>query len=143
MEQVLLDTAVFIYAVGADHPYRQPCVALVRGLGTGAYRGETNVLVIQELAHQRHRRTGDRRAAQRTAADAAATCPVHDITGEDLALSLRLFAAATRLDAADALHAATALNRGIPAIVSPDEAFDEVTGLIRVDPIEAAAELPE
>lgn len=138
---VLLDTAVFVYAVGADHPYREPCVTLLRSLGRGSYRGDANVLVIQELAHQRSRATGDRQAAGRTAADAAATCTVHDVTGADLALGLRLFAEATALHAADALHAATALTRGIPAIVSPDDAFDEVTGLTRLDPLDAAAQL--
>lgn len=138
---VLLDTAVFVYAVGADHPYREPCVALLRSMGQGSFRGDANVLVIQELAHQRSRATGDRQAAQRTATDAAATCTVHDVTEADLALGLRLFAGTTGLHAADALHAATALTRGIPVIVSPDDAFDEVTGIARIDPVDAAAQL--
>jgi len=47
----------------------------------------------------------------------------------------------TRLSARDALHAATALNRGVPTIVSPDEAFDDVPQLERIDPLRAAARL--
>lgn len=141
LDRVLLDTAVFVYAVGGQHPYREPCVALVRGLAERSYRGETNVLVIQELAHQRHRRTGDRAGAQRTAADAAGTCRVHDVTGEDLTVALRLFAQTARLQPADALHAASALVRHIPVIVSPDDAFDDVTGLDRLDPLDAAERL--
>jgi predicted nucleic acid-binding protein len=56
-------------------------------------------------------------------------------------LGLRLFVNSTRLSARDALHAATALNRGVPTIVSPDEAFDDVPQLERIDPLRAAARL--
>ncbi|MGH3922498.1 MAG: hypothetical protein ACRDTT_06450 [Pseudonocardiaceae bacterium] len=38
-------------------------------------------------------------------------------------------------------YAATALNRSIPAIVSPDPAFDDVPQLERLDPVQAAARL--
>lgn len=137
--RVLLDTSVFIYFVGVDHPYRDPCRKLIVGLAERKFRGEASVQAIQELVHQRTRRTGDRVAAARVADDFVALCPLHDLTIEDLHLGLRLFREAPRLNSADALHAATALNRGIPTIVSPDPAFDDVTGLQRIDPIEAAA----
>jgi hypothetical protein len=39
-----------------------------------------------------------------------------------------LFTALPQLDALDAVHAATCLNRGIPVIVSADTAFDAVDG---------------
>jgi predicted nucleic acid-binding protein len=58
-----------------------------------------------------------------------------------LAVGMQLFKTAARLNARDALHAATALNRGIPTIISPDPAFDDVTGLQRLDPIKAVAAL--
>jgi predicted nucleic acid-binding protein len=67
---------------------------------------------------------------------------LHDVTAADLRLALRLHADADGLDAADALHAATALNAGIDLLVSPDTAFDDVAGLTRLDPAEAAARLP-
>ncbi len=36
-------------------------------------------------------------------------------------------------------HAHVALNRGITAILSPGRAFDEVAGLVRVDPADRQA----
>lgn len=136
--RALLDAAVFIYAVGGPHVLREPCVALVRGLGDQRYRGEASVLAIQELLHQRARRTGDRAAARKAAQKAALTCPLHDLTFADLDLGVRLYGDSARLDAIDALHAATALNQGIPTIISPDPAFDDVSGLRRLDPAQAA-----
>ncbi|MGH8905851.1 MAG: type II toxin-antitoxin system VapC family toxin [Egibacteraceae bacterium] len=136
---MLLDTAVFVYAVGVAHPYQAACVTLIAGVRDRRFRGEASALAIQELLHQRARRTGDRKMARQTARDAADLCPIHDLTTIDLDVGLRLFGDCERLGAIDALHAATAINRGIPVIVSPDKAFDEVPGLVRIDPVDAAA----
>jgi uncharacterized protein len=43
------------------------------------------------------------------------------------------------LGARDAMLAAITLNRGIGAILTADRGFDEVPGLRRVDPLDAAA----
>lgn len=61
--RALVDTAVFAYAVGVDHPYRESCRALVAGLADGAFDAEASVEVVQEFLRQRARRTGDRHAA--------------------------------------------------------------------------------
>jgi predicted nucleic acid-binding protein len=137
----LLDSAVFIYAVGGEHRYRQPCRRLLSALEVDAFGGEASALAVEETLHQRTRRTGDRTSAVRIARNITILCPVHDLTTADLLLGLELFAGTARLDARDALHAATAVNRGIPRIVSPDNAFDDVRGLARIDPIDAVAEL--
>lgn len=139
--RVLLDSAVFIYAIGGGHRYREPCIRLLEGLRDREYLGETTVLAIQEVLHQRARRTGQRAEAARLARDLTAVARAHDATVSDLRLAVRLFADGSNLDAADAFHAAIALNRDIGTVVSPDPAFDEVTGLARLDPLAAAARL--
>jgi predicted nucleic acid-binding protein len=136
--RVLLDTAVFVYAVGVEHPHRAPSRALVRALAEQRMVGEASVELVQEFLHQRARRTGDRLDAVRRAEQVAALCSLHDVTPDDLRLALRLFGEHGELHARDAIHAATALNRGIGVIVSPDPAFDGVLGLRRL-PIEGAA----
>jgi hypothetical protein len=50
-----LDSAVFIYAIGVDHPYRAPCRALVTAMRSGDLVGEASVLAVQEVMHQRLR----------------------------------------------------------------------------------------
>lgn len=141
MRRFLYDTAVFVYAVGQDHPYRDGCRQLVELAGTGALIGDASVELLQELVHVRARRTGDRPAAVRLTRKVALVCRLHAVEPEDLRLALGLFESAAALGARDAVHAATALNRGIDAIVSPDRAFDGVPGLERIDPLDAVAAL--
>lgn len=137
MRRFFLDTAVFLYAVGGEHRYREPCRRLVDLLAAGALRGEASVELVQEFADVRSRRSGDRAAAAREARDVAALCTLHEVTRSDLLLALSLFRSLPRLEMRDALHAATALERGVFTIVSPDRAFDEVAGLERLDPTRA------
>lgn len=141
LDRVLLDSAVFIYAVGVAHPYRDACRQLLEALEAERYRGEASALAVEETLHQRARQTGDRKSAQRVARSVLTLCTVHDLTTADVVLGLRLFGTSTRLNARDVLHAATALNHGIPTIVSPDKAFDDVPQLERIDPVEAVARL--
>lgn len=44
-----------------------------------------------------------------------------------------------RIRSRDALFVATALNRGIERVVSPDRHFDGIPGLTRVDPADEEA----
>ncbi len=134
----LLDTAVFVYALGSEHPYRDPCRRLLDPDALQRYGGEASVQATQELLHQRSRRTGNREEAVDVASALAQLCPLHDLTQADLRLGLRLFHRAPRLSGRDALHAATAVNRGIPSIISPDADFDGLDDLRRLDPVEAA-----
>lgn len=141
MTRFLFDTAVFLYAIGADHPYREPCRRLVSLAAEGQIHGEASVEMIQEFVHVRCRRKGDRQQAVREAADIALFCKLHDLTETDLRRALRLFKSVEALGMRDAIHAATALNRGLDLIVSPDRGFDNVPGLARIDPTEAEARL--
>lgn len=137
--RALLDTAVFVYAVGGPHRYRDACIRLLEPDAVARYGAEASVQAIQELLHQRARRTGDRADAAEIAAAMSQLCELHELTPQDLDVGLALFRQVPRLSSRDALHAATAINRGITTLVSPDPDFDSVTQLTRVDPADAAA----
>lgn len=136
----LYDTAVFVYAVGREHPLREPCRAIVRAARDGRLQGEASVELVHEYAHLILRRTGDRRRAAREARAVWRLCTLHEVTVPDLARSIEVFES-TIVGGRDALHAATALNRGIGYVLSPDRAFDTVEGLERIDPVHALARL--
>lgn len=140
MTRFLWDTAVFVYAVGRDHPLRDPCRDLVRAARDGRLRGEASVELVQEYAHLVLRRTGDRPHAARQARAVWRLCTLHDLTIDDLDRAIQLLER-TSLGGRDAVHAATALNRGISVVVTPDQAFTSVEGLERVDPTDALARL--
>ena len=112
-------------------------VCSVQGSDLASVRGPDGVSLGRVLLD----RTGDRVGAVQTAESMMVLCQLHDLTDRDLRLGLQLLRDAPRLHGRDALHAATALNRGIDIIISPDSAFDTVQGLRRLDPIDAASQL--
>lgn len=134
MNRFLYDTAIFVYAVGDEHPYRDPCRRIVAAARDGVVAGEASVELVQELAHVLARRGGDRARALALAAAAAQLARLHEFAPSDLPLVMSLLADHPALDARDAVFAATALNRGVDLILSPDRAYDDVPGLRRIDP---------
>jgi len=130
----LYDTAVFVYAVGQDHPYRDPCRRIVAAARDGTVAGEASVELVHELVHVLVRRGGDRAKALRLAGAAAELARLHEFSPSDLPLVMTLLGEHAALDARDAVFAATALNRGISLILSPDRAYDQIPGLERLDP---------
>jgi uncharacterized protein len=137
LRRFLYDTSIFIYALGREHPYREPCREILRRAGTKELQGEASVDLIQELAHQRFRRTGDRAGAVEAARTVAALCTLHPLEPDDVLRGVGVFEDHPQLDARDAVFAALALNRGIDAILATDRAFDDVDGLERIDPADS------
>lgn len=139
MTRFLVDSNVFLYALGAEHRYREPCRRLVALADEGRLRPEASVELVQEVLWVRSRRLGDRRQAASDASDVGALCVLHAFEAIDLDEALRLFAAHPALSPRDAVHAATAIGHGIGLIVSADRHLDGIDGLRRVDPVDGAA----
>lgn len=137
---VTVDTAVFVYARGQEHHWRDPCRRLVGALGDGVLRVSASVEVVQEYAHVILRRSGDRALAVREARAVAALVDLHAVEVADLRLALSLMETSS-LGVRDAVHAACALGLGADAIVTTDRAFDGITGLVRLDPSAAVRTL--
>ena len=135
---LLLDTAVFAYALGGEHPMKEPCMALIGACASEVFRTFASVEMVQELVHHRLRASGDRVSAAQVGRNVSAVCTLLNFDHEVLDLSLDLVEKVPTIHGRDAVHAATALVYGIERIVSPDRAFDGIPGLSRVDPREFA-----
>jgi uncharacterized protein len=143
VRRFLFDTSVFIYALGSEHPYRDPCRAIMSKGVEGMLAGEASIELLHEFAYVRAQQGVARRTAVADARDIAATSRLHAVDRADIERALELWREHERLDMRDAIFAAQALNRKIDAILSPDRGFDGITGLQRVDPgdVEAVAAL--
>jgi len=129
---IVVDTTVLVYAVGADHPLREPCRELIGAIAAGRLVATTTVEVLQEFVHVRARRR-DREDAARLARDYLdLLAPLLVVGQDDLREGLRLYTRSDSLGAFDAVLAATAGRADAAAIVSADEAFAEadVTGVV-------------
>jgi predicted nucleic acid-binding protein len=134
-----LDTAVFMYAGGSEHPHRDSCRAILRQVDEGTLDATTSVEVVQEILHRflaiRRPEVGAAMAGQ--VMDAFA--PVLPVTHGVMRRVPRLVVAYPRLSARDLIHVATCIGEGIDTIVSPDRGFDQVREVRRLDPAEMAA----
>jgi uncharacterized protein len=130
---IVLDTTVLAYAVGADHPLREPCQQLVRAIAGGTILA-TTIEVIQEFTHVRARRR-DRKDAAGLARDyIELLSPLLIVEGTDLREGLRLFEEGTGFGSFDAVLAAAAHAAGAEALVSADAGFSGITAIHHVVP---------
>lgn len=135
-----LDTNIFMYAAGREHPLKAPCVAILRRVAIEELEALTNAEVLQEILY-RYSAIGEGERGLHLARLA-----VDQVGGEVLPITLadmqRAFDLVARygttIKSRDAIHAATALNHGVKHIVSVDSHFDVIEGITRVDPRKAA-----
>lgn len=126
---IVLDTTVLVYAVGSDHPFRDPSRLLIGAIRDGLVRATTTIEVIQEFVHVRGKR-GDRAEAAALGRDWAETLtPLVSVESSDLDLGLGLYEREPILGAFDCLLAAAALRRGADGLVSADTGFRSIPGL--------------
>jgi predicted nucleic acid-binding protein len=131
---IVLDTTVLVYAVGAQHPLRDPCRRIVEGVREQRIDATTTVEVLQEFAHVRARRRSREDAAALTGEFLELLAPLLVVEEHQLRTGLALYQRGERLGAFDSVLAATALHAGAQALVSADVSFADVRNLRHVFP---------
>mgnify|MGYP005854992415 CR=1 FL=1 len=134
-----LDTNIFMYAAGREHPLKAPCVAILRRVVREELEVLTNAEVLQEILY-RYSTIGERERGLHLARLA-----VDQVGGEVLPVTLADMQRAfdlverygTTIKSRDAVHAATMLNHGLTHLISADGHFDVIEGITRVDPRKA------
>ncbi len=130
---ILLDTTILSYAVGGEHPLRDPCRRLLQLARDGLVGARTTVEVIQEFAHVRARRHSRLDAVALAREYAQGLSPLVPTEVDDLLEGLEVFQGTPSVKAFDAILAATARRRGW-ALASADQGFAAVPGLVWLDP---------
>ncbi len=126
---IVVDTTVLVYAVGADHPLKEPSRRLLGAVEAGSAVATTTVEVIQEFANVRARRR-DRADAVALSRDFATLLgPLLSVGQADLEQGLRLFERHLGLGSFDAVLAAAAVAADADALVTSDSAFAAVPRL--------------
>ncbi len=133
---VFLDVNVPMYAAGKDHPYKAPCAWLMREIAEGRLEAAIDTEIIQEMLY----RYG---ASQLWDIGVTITTNlleiisiVYPVTPDDVRIAIELFRqyAPRGVTARDLLHVAVMQNNGLSTLVSTDKHFDQIEGLIRLDP---------
>jgi uncharacterized protein len=131
MPTVFLDTNVFLYAIGAQHPLKAASQSVLERVGEGELDAVTSTEVVQEILHVLIRRGLRETGLQLARHMIDLLGGLLPVTQADLAIACDLIDRYPALPVRDAVHAATMLNNGISAIVTADGHFDEVQGIRR------------
>lgn len=123
-----------MYAVGVEHPLKEPCVNLLRAVASGEIVAVTSVEALQEVLH-RYTAQGRRNQAVEAVRLFMDVVPdVLPVAREDIIAALTLHLAHPALQTRDVMHLATMAQNRISTIVTADRHFDAIPGLRRVDP---------
>lgn len=132
MTAAFLDTNVFLYATGAEHPLRESARQIIQRVSRGELTATTNAEVIQEILFVLHRRGKTEWAAQLVQSTALMFPDLLPVTRNDMLIACDLLERHPQIRARDAVHAATMLNNGLDVIISADQHFDEIQGIQRL-----------
>ena len=134
----LLDANIVIYSLGRDHPYREPCRAIINQLEDRPHDYAVDAEMLQEILYVFSNR-GDIKTGVEAVLRLLDLFPdVIPITGAEIGTATRLIGGPPRLSVRDAIHAAVALEHGLEGIVTADKVFEHIPGLRRFDPTEVA-----
>lgn len=135
---IVVDTTVLVYAVGTEHPYKQPCLDLLRERTDSL---TTTAGVLQEFVHVRSRRRPRSDAVTLATAYLKLFSPLLGVPETAVHVALELLDTHENLGAFDAVLAATALAANCEALVTADRAFAAIDGLTVVRPDDIRAQL--
>ena len=132
-----LDTNIFLYAAGGDHPYREPCQLILRRVAEGELNATTSSEVVQEILYVLSRR-GLRTQAVALARNIMAVFPtLLEVGAGEMNAACDLLESMPDLPPRDAVHAATMITHEITTIITADTHFDQLTQVKRIAPDEA------
>lgn len=128
-----------MYSAGGDHPLRAPCREIVDGVAKGDLDGVISAEVIQEILHRYMARLEPERAREMASGALDVFAPILSVTETVMQRAVDLLERYGAVPARDIVHAATCLEQGIEAIISPDIHFDQIREVRRIAPDDAAA----
>ncbi len=125
-----------MYAGGAEHPLKHPCIRVLDLANLSPSRFTTDAEVLQEILH---RYIAIRRwsLGRELLGEFASVLVgrIHPLFGSDVLLAATLADEYSNLSARDLVHVAVMRRIGISRIVSTDSKFDRIDGIERLDPM--------
>ena len=133
-QRAFIDANIPMYAVGREHPLREPCRLVLQRIVDGDLAACTDSEVHQEMLYRYW-------SLDQLARGIALSSNFHGVvdmvlpaTSTDIATARELGGKYSQMAPRDWLHLAVMLNNGITEIISADRHFDDVEGITRIDP---------
>jgi uncharacterized protein len=130
----LLDAPIFMYAAGADHPFKEPCQTLLDRVRLGALDATTSAEVIQEILHRYVTIRKSEFGVGIARGVLVLINPVLPLTHAVVQRVPDLVVRYPRLRSRDLVHVATCLEYGLEGMITTDQGLDAVSEVRRLDP---------
>lgn len=138
---IFVDANVPIYAAGAPHPLKEPCIEVLRLIALRPEAFVTDAEILQELLH-RYRRLGlwpDPGQMVLRNFELAMRGRIEAIRSEDVMDAAGFAAMYPNIPARDLLHFAVMARLGATQVVTADKDFARLSGVARLDPADLLA----
>ena len=133
-----VDTTIFMYAMGAESRFKDPCARILRAGAADRAVLVTSAETLHEVLH-RYRSIGRYKEIQATFdAISAAVQRILPVTFDDVEEARRLgeqVSGGPQASARDLVHAAVARRQGLREILTVDAGFGAIPGVLVVDPL--------
>ena len=136
---IFVDANVVMYAVGAEHPHRRPCLDSLDRIVNDGLPAVVSSEIHQEILH-RYLSLGLPDKARQVSIKLETIIPTAlPVTMSDVRRARKLIERYPTLAARDLIHVAVMLENGLSRILSIDTHFDLVNKVERLDPQEFAS----
>jgi len=129
-----VDSNIIMYAVGAEQPYRTPCLDALHRIVHDELLAIVSSEVHQEILH-RYTSLGLPEQAREVSVKLETVIPAtRPVTLADIHRVRQLAERYPALNARDLIHGAVMLENGLTRILSTDRHFDQLSEIERLDP---------
>lgn len=133
-----LDANIFMYAAGAPHAYKDPCVRILADAETDKLTATVDTEIFQELLYRySHINLAEKGVllCRDILRYRMVILPVEEL---DIRETIELYDSLRHkgVKPRDVLHAAVMKNHGISRVISADKHFDQFDFLTRIDPLD-------
>lgn len=124
-----IDTNILMYAVGAEHPLRPPCLKILERIGQGEISAVTDTEVFQEVAYRYWSQKKWPIALEILRDFQHLFNEIYPIEKQHLDLYYSLLTDHENLSPRDAIHIAVMQSHRLRNIYTADRAFAKIPGL--------------
>ena len=134
---VFLDSNVFMYAVGAEHVYKAPCLHILSDVEAGKLTAVINTEIIQEMLYRYGHIGLPNKGIQICQTILEYPIDIMSVTVADARQAVKLFSTyhSSGIKSRDVIHVATMQNNHITHLISADKEFDRLPSVTRIDPL--------
>ncbi len=131
---IFVDSNIFMYAVGAEHPHKQPCLDFFASAARGAEDLAVSVEVLQEILYRFWAIKKMKHGLELFDYARRLSDWILPVGDEDILRARTLLGEHPHLPPRDAIHAATMFHHRISIIVTYDRHFDRIPAIKRREP---------